>query len=381
MLLYISLAGLLSIFYVFIILRYIEGWNALPDWEIPDEFRAKTSLSILIPARNEAKNILACIESILQQSYPTELVEIIVLDDHSEDNTAELVSQQEAKNIHLIRLSEQLSEIHTQSYKKKALELGIAQAKGKLIVTTDADCIVQKNWLALIVSYYQHKPIKFIAAPVNFHQEKNILESFQSLDFMGMMGITGAGIHRGFMHMCNGANLAYERSAFYAVEGFTGIDQLASGDDMLLMQKIAEKYPTQIGFVKNQEATVFTSAKPDWKSFIQQRLRWASKSASYQEKQVTLILALVFLFCCSMVISALLIPVWGIPLLWVFLGQLAIKTITDYFFLKQMAQYFGRVDLMKHFFSAQFIHIGYIVIIGFLANMKKEYQWKGRKVR
>ena len=114
--------------------------------------------------------------------------------------------------------------------------------------------------------------------------ERNLLERFQSLDFCGMMGITGAGIHKKYLLMGNGANLAYEKAVFEEVGGFEGIDHLASGDDILLMQKIAKVYPEQLVFVKNLEAVINTTAQPTWRAFIQQRVRWASKSAQYPQR-------------------------------------------------------------------------------------------------
>jgi len=195
------------------------------------------------------------------------------------------------------------------------------------------------------------------------------------------MGVTGGGIHGRFMNMCNGANLAYEKKAFYEVDGFNGIDNIASGDDMLLMQKMAKRFPNQIGFLKNKNATVLTTAKPDLKSFSQQRIRWASKSSSYQEFQITFILALVFFFCVSIVLNFFLLPFFFEKLIWVFLIQILVKTIVDFFYLSHLANFFGRKDLMKIFFPAQVFHIIYIFVIGWLGNLVKEYNWKGRRVK
>ena len=387
----------LSLFYIYIVFRYLEAWKALPYWFIPVDFQAVTKVSILIPARNEAANIVACLHSICQQNYPTSLFELLVIDDHSTDNTAEIVKKYYLKTksnwkntssfyesppqLQLLHLADYLQAKSSQSFKKKAIEMGIAHAKGELIVTTDADCKVPKNWLNYIVSFYEKKRTQFIAAPVCFYEENSLLERFQSLDFMGMMGVTGAGIHRRFMNMCNGANLAYPKKVFYEVNGFEGIDQLASGDDMLLMQKIAQKYPQAIGFVKNKAATVFTKAKPTWPSFFQQRIRWASKSRAYKEWRVSFILAMVFFFCCSIIFSAVMIAFWGIKAMMLLLFQLIIKGIMDYLFLKKMALFFNRKDLMKSFLASFFLHIFYIFAIGILGNVIKKYKWKGRLTR
>ena len=378
-----AVVAVLAIFYVFIISKYLHGWRSLPEWQIPAGFQPTTKVSVLIPARNEAANILACLESISRQSYPTPRFEVIVLDDHSEDQTFSLVQNftRTHPNVRAVRLADFVQSGDTQSFKKKAIETGISLASGELIVTTDADCIVQQDWLTLLVSFFEKKQAKFIAAPVNFHREKNLLERFQSLDFLGMMCVTGAGIHLRTNQMCNGANLAYPKAVFHEVSGFEGIDHLASGDDMLLMQKIAARYPAGIYFLKNKNATVFTHAKPSLRSFISQRLRWATKSASYQDWRVTAILGMVFLFCWSIVLSLLLAVWWGWPPAGLAAILFLVKTTIDYFFLGEMARYFGRRDLIKSYLPSQFLHLAYIIAVGTLANVVKRYEWKGRRVK
>lgn len=374
----------LSVFYIIIQTIYTEGWKALSIWNIPNDFQPKTKISILIPARNEADNIGNCIESILNQTYPKNLFEIIVLDDFSEDETAELVNNYTKNNlttIRLIALGNYISLDDTQSFKKKAIEIGIAQANGELIVTTDADCVVQPNWLMLIASIYEEKQPKFIAAPVNFYQEQNDFERFQSLDFIGMMGITGSGIYTKIMRMCNGANLAYPKAVFEEVSGFQDIDDHASGDDMMLMQKIARIYPNDICYLKNQAATTFTMAKPTLKSFINQRVRWSTKSKGYEERQVTAILIGVWLFCVSIPLTFLSSLFLGRLFLIIGFGQLLIKMLADYRLLKTTSTFFNRSDLMQTFMKSSIYHLIYIIGIGFLGGVVRKYEWKGRKVR
>lgn len=381
LLIYTWVAILLTIGYVVIIGNYIRGWNQLPEWQIPNHFRPSTAVSIIIPARDEAENILTCLHSILAQDFPSNLIQIIVIDDHSTDATPELVADLNNPNILLLRLADFPTVASTQSFKKRAIQIGIQHAEGDLIVTTDADCVVPPRWLSLIVSFYESKQAVFIAAPVNFYHEQNALEKFQSLDFMGMMAVTGAGIHQGWMHMCNGANLAYPKTIFEAVNGFEGIDHLASGDDMLLMQKIAQQFPGRMGFIKNAAATVRTTAKSTLRSFVQQRIRWASKSTAYPEWKVTFVLAWVFFFCCQIALSLLLAWCWHSEL-WLIAGlQFIIKGVSDFIFLRKMATFFDRRDLLPSFIAAFFLHTVYIIGIGILGNIVKKYEWKGRKVR
>ena len=357
---------------------YIREWKALPEVHIPKEHSVKTLISVIIPARNEEKNIEACLQSILKQNYPSELFEVIIIDDHSTDQTVEKVKRFESSQLHLYQLADFLKDSKEQAFKKRALELGIQKASGSLIVTTDADCLAPENWLLHFATLYESKSLRFIAAPVNFHQEQSVFEAFQSLDFMGMMGVSGAGLQGQFMHMCNGANLAYERKAFYEVDGFKGIDQLASGDDMLLMHKIAQRFPGEVAYLKNAQATTFTKAMPKLSDFFSQRIRWASKSGAYQDFKINLILATVFLFCWNILLGLLLLPFFGWTAFIAFSFQIIVKSIFDYRFLGMMARFFKREELMRFFIPSQILHICYIAVVGILANLKKQYRWKGR---
>lgn len=361
--------------------RYYEGFVALPSWNLPKNPIFSTPITVIIPVRNEENYIIPCLESILDNDFPLELLQIIVINDHSTDQTVARIEAFNHSTVKLLHLAEFIEANETQSFKKKGIEIAISQASGDLILTTDGDCVVSPDWLPLMVSYYEKNRPKFIAAPVNFHQENSNFEKFQSIDFAGMIVLTGAGIHRKLMNMCNGANLAYEKKVFYEVNGFAGIDDKASGDDMMLMQKVARKYPNQIGFLKNKAATTFTFAKPDWKSFYQQRIRWASKSTSYDEWQVTLYLGLIWLFCLSIPITAFLSLFFGVQFLWYALAQFLIKNIVDYFYLRMSCRFFEREDLMKTFWSASIYHLIYIILIGALGNLVKKYEWKGRAVQ
>jgi len=362
--------------YVFIVEQYRSGWRKLPDWAPRPAHAPSTKISVIIAARNEAANLPKCLASIAEQSYPTTLFEVILLDDHSEDETFSLAQNfaQNHPNMRVVGLT-------ALSFKKKAIETGIGLASGELIVCTDADCELPPDWLWLMATFFEEKKAKFIAAPVNFHRESSRLQRFQSLDFLGMMGVTGAGFRTGSGLLCNGANLAYPRAVFQEVGGFEGIDGLASGDDMLLLHKVAKRYPEGVFFLKNRAATVLTEAQPDLRSFVSQRLRWASKSKSYTDWQVTLRLGVVFLLCWAILLNLLLCCWLGWPLAVLAVGLLLVKSVVDFRFLGEMCRYFGRQDLMRGYAFSQGMHLCYIIGIGTLANLVKRYKWKGRKLR
>ena len=366
----LSIALILS--YLIIIIYYIYYWKRLAIWNLPQNFEPTTSVTVIVAARNEEKQIEACLKALLAQAFPRELLEIWIVDDHSEDATASIIKNYQTNHLHLLQLPKGIQG------KKQAINAAIQASKGSLIVTTDADCVMGIHWLNYLVSYYEQHHSKLLAAPVSFHREKSIFERFQTLDFMGMMAVAGAGIEGRFMNLCNGANLAYERDVFEEVGGFEGISHIASGDDMLLMQKVAAKHPNKIGYVKHPDSQTLSSPKPTLKSFVQQRIRWTSKSEAYTGWQVLFMLATVWLLCLSMLLDVFLLPFSG-GILYLFGIKFILKGLADFFFLRMMARFFGRPQLMRSFLPALVLHWWYIALVGTLGNLVKNYEWKGRR--
>lgn len=362
--------------YLGVILTYIHYWNQVKDWDMPDVVHPRTSIAVLVAARNEAASIGRCLEALVQQDYPIDQYNLYIIDDHSEDDTAAIVQgyADHHPQLHLLTLPDD------KTGKKRALEHGINHSEGTLIVTTDADCTMSEHWLSCIAHFYEENNLKFVAGPVAFYEEQSLFERFQSLDFMGMIAVAAAGIKGRFMGMCNGANLAYERAVFEAVNGFEGIDHLASGDDMLLLQKIQAHYPDQIGFLKQKEATTYTHAKPTVNAFVEQRIRWASKSGAYQGWQVNVMLGTVWLLCLSMMVDLIGSGFNGVFLFWLGI-KLGIKGLCDYFFLRMMAIFFDRVELMDSHVPASIMHWWYIAIVGTVGLFRTRYEWKGRRVQ
>jgi poly-beta-1,6-N-acetyl-D-glucosamine synthase len=347
-------------------------WKSIPNYS-PASVPPTTTISIIIPARNEEENIGRLLHSMAEQQYPKELYEIVVMDDHSTDATAAIVRQ--FANVKLV----QLKEDNINSYKKKAIETGIAVATGELIITTDADCLPSSNWLSTLASFKEEKKSVFIAAPVSINCSSSVVEMFQAMDFMILQGITGASVHKNIHSMCNGANLAYEKAAFYQVNGFSGVDHIASGDDMLLMHKIWKQYPEKVHYLKSTEAIVTTQPVKTWKAFFSQRIRWASKAKKYDDKRIIAVLLVVYLFNLSFLVLA--IAGFFNPYWWLYLAGLwLLKTIVELPFFLSVAAFFKMQWTAKLFFFFQPLHIIYTLVSGFFGQFGK-YDWKGRRVR
>ena len=369
-LLYIIIS--LFVLYSLLIIYYWLAWKSIPDY-VPSAWLPQIKISVIIPARNEEDNIGQLLQALQEQTYPVGLVEVIVIDDHSTDRTASIVQQ--FSSVKLL----QLKDNGINSYKKKAIETGIAAATGELIVTTDADCIPNNDWLKTIAAFKEEKQSVFIAAPVVIDCNSSFLQLFQAMDFMVLQGITGAAVSKKKLSMCNGANLAYEKKAFHEVNGFAGVDHIASGDDMLLMHKIWKQYPDRIHYLKSKAAIVATQPMKTWRAFFNQRIRWASKAKSYDDKRIFAVLLLVYLF--NMSFLGLAVAGFFCHYYWIYLGGLWLgKTIIELPFIISVASFFGKQSLVKYFFFFQPVHILYTIVSGLFGQFGK-YEWKGRKVK
>jgi cellulose synthase/poly-beta-1,6-N-acetylglucosamine synthase-like glycosyltransferase len=362
----------LLVFYCGLIIYYWRSWKAIPDYQ-PQSLPGASFISVIIPARNEEENIGRLLDAIDRQTLPRSSYEVIVIDDHSTDRTAEIAMQYPA--VKVMSLGDSL----INSYKKKAIEEGISVALGELIVTTDADCLPKATWLETIARFYAETGAGFIVSPVEITSGRSVVEIFQALDFMVLQGITGASVYKQFHAMCNGANLAYEKKLFREVDGFSGIDAIASGDDMLLMQKIAAKYPARIAYLKSADALVSTKPVAGWSSFFNQRIRWASKATKYEDKKMFWVLFLVYAFNLSFLVL-LVLGGWN-PFYWLLLiVGLIIKIVIEIPFVISLSRFFEKRSVVPRYIIFQPLHIFYIVVSGLFGQFGK-YEWKGRKVR
>lgn len=368
----------LMLVYFGLLLFYRRGWMQLKEFDAGGT-KGDVRISVVIPARNEERNLPLLLKALKEQSYSAELFEVVVVDDFSGDGTADVVRD------FMLRYPEFRLRLITpdgdsnSSSKKKAVAAGVLAAKGELVVTTDADCIPGSRWLQTIAAFYRYRDAGFIAGPVQYTYRHRFIEIFQALDFMTLQGITAASVGSGFHDMCNGANLAYTRSAFAEVDGFSGIDHVASGDDMLLMYKIRKAHPGRVFYLKSRDAIVTTAPMRTWREFVNQRRRWASKTLVYEDWRIKAVLGFVYLFNCFFLLLLVMafFGSWYVKLL---LLMLAGKIIAELFFLYPVARFYGGRSLLLYFVFFQPVHILYTVSVGFLSQLGK-YEWKGRRTR
>lgn len=371
-----SLLLITGLAYVLLIGYLLNGWRRIDYYFSSGQTEYNTKVSVLIAARDEEKNIESTIESLMKQDYPRALLEIIIVDDHSEDRTAEIIESYASDGVQLIRLNE--SEL-LNSYKKIAIARAIEDSTGELIVVTDADCIMGTEWLATIVSFYEEKQDYLISSPVVYHNEESIFQKLQTLEFLYLIGLGAASIGNKQPSTCNGANLAYRKDVFLELGGFEGIDDLASGDDELFLHKVAQVYPNKIGFCKSDKAIVYTEGKKTLGSFIAQRKRWASKSTHYKRKSIVYLGVSVWLFNVFLG-ATLIISIFNASFWMYFALCFGAKVLIELLFIKDMTSFSNRNKLLLFLPLLSWLHIFYLIYIGIAGNSGK-YQWKGRMVR
>lgn len=314
-------------------------------------------VSVLIAARNEEKNIEKLLESLKKQSFPKELFEVIIVNDHSIDNTDEIINDFINKNKELdVKLLKA-----EKKGKKHAISQALHSAINELIIVTDADCVLNDLWIESIVGFYQEEKCKMILAPVLLSPAENLFEKMQVLEHLSLIGSTAGSASIGFPVMCNGANMAYERKAALEVEKFRKDFDIPSGDDMFLLEQFVKCYGhNNVKFLLSKSAVVKTKTCKTIKDFFRQRRRWVSKTKSYTSWKV-IVTALIVLFFNLSIIS-LLVSAFFVPALWsIYILLTLLKFFIDFPLLKNITNFMNQGSLLKWVLPLEIIYPFYVV--------------------
>lgn len=376
-------------FYAILIVTLTIGFNKVDEFNEISKNNS-TSFSVVIPFRNEAQNLPRLLASISKINYSNKLVEFILVDDASSDNSVQTINNflstipteiskhknklnkdyLDGTNIHIIKNNRA-----SNSPKKDAITTAISIAKNNWILTTDADCILPENWLKSLDNFIQDKKPNMVVAPVNYKVENNFLAQFQLLDFMSMQGCTIGGFGIDFPFLCNGANFAYSREEFLNLNGFEGNNTIASGDDIFLFEKFMKKDKKNVHYIKSKEAIVTTFPVKSWSDLMNQRTRWAAKTGNFSSLKVKLI-GLLILMTNLLVIYFLCIE--SLELLWL---PFAIKMIVDLFLFLPTIKFFDHKFYFYKWYTFASLLYPFFTILIILNSLFFKYNWKGRRFK
>ena len=349
----------------------MDGWNETEEYEIVDQ-NFSTSVTVVVAAYNEEDNIRSCVQSILDNNYPQHLLEVIIVDNGSTDSTLQVIQQIKHPRLTILQQST--------GHKKESLELAFSIAKGDLIMCTDADCIVSRNWIGSMCFHHEVHQADFVLGPIVIGSYKNLPQRFQAFDMLAMMGITAGGVKNKTTYQANGANMAFAKSFYDSIDGIPRKD-VASGDDVFLLHRYVSDQYGSVYFNRSKDAIVKTLAISTWEDLIQQRIRWASKATSYVSSKDRNMSAFIFIFCVSILINFILTPFTGGVSFFFALFQLFIKGVIDYAFIDKVNKFFLQKRLMKYFLSSFIVHFLYILFAGFTGLLKINYRWKDKKIK
>lgn len=351
----------------------ISGWSRKSEFGSNQVLIDNLKISVIIPVRNEEKYIKYLLENLKDQTYSN--FEVIVVDDDSTDDTLKILEEFREHSVFDMHVCS-LSDLGKVGNKKKALQQGIELAGGEIIVTTDGDCTVKKQWLEVIADCFRDQTVKLVSGPVVYEEGSSLFEKLQVIEFASLVGFGAATMNIGKPTMCNGANLSFRKASFIKYGGYNDHMELSSGDDEFLMHKIFINDPKGVRFLKDYRATVSTKANLSWKDFKNQRIRWASKWKKYKLNYAKVLSITVVILNLSVLTSVVLALTnqglwpWG-------LGLYLLKIGVDLLFISLVMRFFNKKLRLHLFLLIEVFHIFYVLLFSVKAQ-KREYVWKGR---
>ena len=362
----VLLWGLAAFYAVFI------GWLAIGfrrvRRECPPAFspERRPTVSVIVPARNEAERILQCLQSVAHNDYPPDRFEIIVVDDFSSDTTATRVRAlidaaiaTPGPRLRLLSMHEH-AEVPT-GRKQDALHVGISAARGEIIMTTDADCRVRPGWIRSMTSAFT-RSTGFVAGPVRYDPGPTLFGRFQALEFMALVATGAGGMGMGRPNMCNGANVAYRRAVYLA----HGAHLDGPAADEVLAQHLARHTSWAVRFCGQPDAVVETQPLLRFRAFWRQRRRWAGTGPRYPGKPLVATILTVYAFYVVLLATALALPL-APALTPSVLGVLGLKMGSELLLLAPACIHFGQQRLLRYYVIEQPLQVFYVVMVGVAA--------------
>lgn len=368
----LAVSAVFSLTYGMVIKRMFSAWKNLKVYKAEN---TSAFVTVVICMRNESRNIIRTLSALALQDYPVERFEVIVSDDFSEDHSVELsekfILENRLPHFRILRPSD-----GQMPGKKNALAVAVKNAKGHLIAMTDGDCVMGPEWLSTLVSHHLQANAELTTGPVRL-TGNSFFHQMQRIEFMSLSGVTGSAIQLQKPLMVNAANMIFNRESFIEYGRMNPDEISASGDDTYFMLQIAARNPAKISFCKDEKAIAETPAITSLMEFINQRVRWASKTRFYPAayiKSAGLFLFLIHFFMLVLLMLAIVQFSFIIPLAVLFIS----KMTADAWLLLEYNRFYKINAGFLAWAATMVIYPFYMTIIPLL-TLKQSYVWKGRK--
>lgn len=361
--------------YGILITLAIIGFNKLKLNSISSNNPSSDFVSIVISARNEEDNIESCIYEIAKQNYPKSNFELIIVDDCSDDKTFILAENTLKKS----GLNYQIIKQDTHQGKKQSIAKALEIAKGVIIVTSDADVIHRhSNWLKSISGYFGSNTLNMLIMPIDYIHQNDIISKFQTIENIALTGITAGYTGIGKPFMCNGANLAFKKNMYDKVNGYESHFNLSSGEDVFLLESFKTIDADKIAYALSRQLIVKTKAENSFVSFLNQRIRWASKT-KYNSNFINSFFAFTILLS-NLIFLALLVAILKKSFILPYLSIFALaKFVFDFLLLFLASDFLGRLKQIWWIIPLECVYWIYALTIG-LTSFVYRPSWKGKKI-
>ncbi len=368
----IIFAIIVSIIYLLTILKFSSGiyYRKKKKLQIHNPF-----VSIIVAARNEELSLPKLLKSLTSQNYSINNYEIIVANDRSVDKTAQVIEdfKKDFSNIKSINIDK--TPIGW-SNKKWALNQAIDKSKSDILLQTDADCIPGKDWIKSMTDYFGDQKVGLVCGPTPLIHKDSFLSSLFEMESLIQESVNAGAIENKLYLSCTGRNLAFTKTTFKKVNGYIGNEHIKSGDDDLLLQKIATKTDLKIKYAIWPESIVVSKAPINFHDFIKQRLRYASKGLYYFQSSTTFELKffLILLFLTNMIfIVSTFSLLTNFKLIYLFI--ISIKAFADFLISSVFLGKLKKNWSLLAYSVLTILHPYYVLIIG-LAGPLLKINWK-----
>ncbi len=231
--------------------------------------REALSVSIVVCARNEEEAIGKCIESLIAQDYPMDKMEVIVVDDRSTDATADIIKRYITQSP-IVKILQITDTSTLYPGKVNALIQGIKNAKGEIVILTDADCRVPKKWVREYITWFDDDV--GMVSSITALEPNKLFDEVHSLEMVQVLALGMAGINYGIPTSVIGNNLSIRKRTYEDVGGYENIP-FSVTEDLALFQAVW-KTKWKVRFKANADLTVLTDSTPNLRAWWRQKHRW-----------------------------------------------------------------------------------------------------------
>ena len=325
-------------------------------------------VTILVAARNEEPNIARCLESLLAQDCPADRLQIVAVDDQSEDETGAIMHRIADTAPECVTVVTTREESSPTRGKARAIAQGVDHAIGEIVLLTDADCVAPPTWARSVVEHFVDGVDAFGGFTVISAHDQ--FSAVQQLDWIHLQSLAAAGLAFNVPLGVIGNNFAFRGEAYDQVGGYRAVS-FSVTEDYALFRAMHDR-GRRVVYPCTKDTEIVTLPCASLMEVLSQKQRW-SRGGMETGVRGWMVLVIAALMMAAVVIApfAGVVP-WIVVWSTKFVFDLAVMTPT--------LQRLGRTSILRYFLSFEFYFVAQALVVPFLL-MRPTVVWKGRSYR